>query len=275
MVRKAGTSSLVRSLSSKSRSLEYTSGRYSAGSRTGSVFGEGDKPDVGSPGVEKVHQNALGAVARPVPGECWEGYNSEDFIRDEIDHTRFTINDVRENKMDEAKLVRIATEFSIPRSVGIRIPRERERASNLIGTLMAFHLVFLEIGARMPLYAYIQRSMKYPDPTFTEIGHFYWLYSYKSGGDGWWALACYDKQDGEPLIIRLLFSNKEWKKDSSLLRAIGKKTCSSVVAHRGFVGCLTSPTFRASLAVCERVLLKDFSKVERKNVSDAWLVSLE
>ncbi|KAI9180839.1 hypothetical protein LWI28_008645 [Acer negundo] len=56
------------------------------------------------------------------------------------------------------------------------------------------------------------RSVKFLDPTFTEIGHCYRLYSHKSGGDGWWVFSCCDKRDVEPLIIDLPSSNKEWKK---------------------------------------------------------------
>ena len=66
---------------------------------------------------------------------------------------------------------------------------------------------------RIVIWMYsLWRSMKYPAPTFREIEHCYSLYSHKFGGDGWWALACRDKQDSEPLITGLPSSNKEWKK---------------------------------------------------------------
>ncbi|KAI9185940.1 hypothetical protein LWI28_012179 [Acer negundo] len=145
MVRKVGTSSSIGSSSSKYGSKELTSSRYSTGSSTMSAFGDEDVPKTSSPGFEQVRQDILGLAAGPGSGECWEGYNSEDFFRGKIDHSRFTINDVRENKINKAKLVKIATEFLIPKSVGIRIPREGEWMSNPEGTLMAFHPAFLEI----------------------------------------------------------------------------------------------------------------------------------
>lgn len=61
------------------------------------------------------------------------------------------INDVRENKVDEAKLVRIAVDSSIPESVGLRVPRAREQVSNPERTSMTFHPTFLEISTRLPL----------------------------------------------------------------------------------------------------------------------------
>ena len=239
MVRKVGASNPEYSESSEDVSAESTSGRQSPsiGSSTRSAFGEADRSEAGSPEVQQVREDYQ--VPQVGTGRL-EGYNSEEFARDSIDHPRFAINHVRENRIDEAKLKKIAMEFSIPRSVGLRIPREGEKASNPVGSAVAFHPAFLEIGARLPLQPYIRRvlreigiapaqlnpnawrivigmyslwrSMKYPDPTFAEIGHCYSLYSHKSGGDGWWALACKDKRDGEPLITGLPSSNKEWKK---------------------------------------------------------------
>ncbi|TXG64453.1 hypothetical protein EZV62_011447 [Acer yangbiense] len=72
--------------------------------------------------------NRCGKVSGPSTEELQEGYNSEDFVREEIDHTR--------------------------------IPKEEERASNPKGKSVAFHPAFLEIGARLPLQTYIRRVLR-------------------------------------------------------------------------------------------------------------------
>ena len=240
MVRKVGVSSSRGVSSSESDSSESTSGRVSAGSSTRSAFGDTDHSDAGSPEVQQLARNTQAGSSRSGIVGCIAGYDSEESVRDKIHHTRFSINHMEENRIDMAKLHKLATEFSIPRTVGLRIPKEGERASNPEGTSVAFHPAFLEIGARLPLQPYLRRvlreigiapaqlnpngwrvligmyslwkGMKYPPPTFAEIGHCYSLYSHKSGGDGWWALASRDKQGGEPLITGLPSSNKEWKK---------------------------------------------------------------
>ena len=225
---------------SKAGSSESSSGRLSLGSSTRSVFGDRDSQDVGDPEVEQVREGSQGVRSEPDPGELWEGYNSEEFIRDVMDHSRFAINQERENKIDPSKLRRIVREYSIPESAGLRIPRPGELASNPEGHSAAFHPACLEIGVRLPLQPYLRRvlreigvapaqlnpnawriligmyslwrGMNLPPPTLAEIGHCYRLYSHRSGGDGWWALSCCDKRDGEPLITGLPSSNKEWKK---------------------------------------------------------------
>ncbi|KAI9162395.1 hypothetical protein LWI28_026850 [Acer negundo] len=63
------------------------------------------------------------------------------------------------------------------------------------------------------------------------------------------ALACRDKQDDKPLITRLPSSNNEWKK-------------TWFVAEGNWVA-------------WEHISSEELSKVERKHVSDAWLVSQE
>ena len=158
-----------------------------------------------------------------------------------MDHTRFVINHVRENKMSVGRRIGlIAAEFSILDSVGMRMPLSGELASNPHGTAVAFHPAFLEIGARLPLHPYIRRicqefmiapaqlnpnawrvvigmyalwrSLGFLAPTLREVGHCYSFRPHRAGGDGWWALASYDKQGVEPLITGLPSSNKEWKK---------------------------------------------------------------
>ncbi|KAK3198795.1 hypothetical protein Dsin_022210 [Dipteronia sinensis] len=175
---------------------------------------------------------------RMAPGAYEAGYNSEEYYRDSMDHTRFAINQV-ENKITDAKIKHIKKNFSIPESVGLRLPSDGELAYNPAGYSVAFHPAFLEMGTRLPLPTYIRRMLRevgvapaqlnlngwriligmfalwrsrgFLAPTFTEIGHCYSLFSHKSEGDGWWGLACCDKQEGEPLITGLPSSNKEWK----------------------------------------------------------------
>ncbi|TXG48245.1 hypothetical protein EZV62_027539 [Acer yangbiense] len=84
------------------------------------------------------------------------------------------------------------------------------------------------------------RSMKFSAPKFTKIGHCYIIYSNKSRGDGWWALACYYKQEGEPLITGLPSSNKEWKKLGLSQKATGGKIYSSMVICKVFTWCSIS-----------------------------------
>ncbi|KAK3221707.1 hypothetical protein Dsin_008732 [Dipteronia sinensis] len=157
-----------------------------------------------------------------------------------MDHTQFAINQVKENRITEAKIKQIEKDFSIPQSVGLRLPSDGELASDPTGCSVAFHPTFLEIGARLAIHTYIRkvlreigvapaqlnpngwrivirmfalwRSRGFPAPSFTDIGHCYSLFSHKLEGDGWWGLACCDKQEDEPLIIGLSSSNKEWKK---------------------------------------------------------------
>ena len=130
------------------------------GSSTRSAFGDADMQDAGSPEVQQIHEGAQESGAGPRTIELREGYNSEELVRGEIDHSRFAINHLRENKVDARKLSRLATEFSIPRTVGMRVPRDGEKASNPEGTSVAFHPAFLEIGARLPLQQYIRRVLR-------------------------------------------------------------------------------------------------------------------
>ena len=148
------------SSSSESSSLESTSVRLSIGSSTGSAFGGIERANVDILEVEQVWGDVQGGAAEPGFGELWEGYNSEEFVRDEMDHMRFAINLERENKMDQNKLDRIVVEYSIPSSVGLRMPLPGEMASNHEGAFAAFHPAFLEIGVRLPLHPYIWRVLR-------------------------------------------------------------------------------------------------------------------
>ncbi|KAK3180688.1 hypothetical protein Dsin_000077 [Dipteronia sinensis] len=176
------------------------------------------------------------------PRDYEAGCDSEEFYRDKMDHTMFVINHVTVNKMTNMKTGQIAVDFSIHNS-GMRMTSDGEIASNPAGVFVAFHLAFLEIRARLPLHPYIRRvfrefgiapaqlnpsgwrivigmyalwhSIGFLAPIFLEIEHYYDLYSHRSMGDGWWDLACRDKQDSEPLITGIPFSNKEWKKSGS------------------------------------------------------------
>ncbi|TXG58291.1 hypothetical protein EZV62_016120 [Acer yangbiense] len=139
----------------------------------------------------------------------------------------------RENKMTAERLGQIAKEFSIRESVGMRMPLAREQVSNPHGVSVAFHPAFLEIGAKLPLHPYIRRvfrefviasaqlnpngwrvvigmyalwcGMGFPAPTLQEIAHCYSFFPHRSGGDGWWALACCDKGFTYAALILLCF----------------------------------------------------------------------
>ncbi|KAI9180527.1 hypothetical protein LWI28_005727 [Acer negundo] len=89
------------------------------------------------------------------------------------------------------------------------------------------------------MYA-LGRSMRFPALTLWEIAQCYSFRSHRSGGDGWWALACCDKQEGKSLITKLPSSNKEWKKSWFMAAGVGEKTPSSVAVSRVFVRCSIS-----------------------------------
>ncbi|KAI9194240.1 hypothetical protein LWI28_004357 [Acer negundo] len=108
----------------------------------------------------QIHQGLnLLSFPRARPDNYRDGYNSEEFIRNEIYHMRFAINHVREKKVDKAKLRRITTDFLITESVELRIPKDGGQASNPESDSMAFHLTFLEIGTRLLLQPYIRRVL--------------------------------------------------------------------------------------------------------------------
>ena len=244
MVRKVSAISVRDSDSSSS-----SSGSSSEGESTRSVFAARDDPVDNEPEVSKPgDERGGGGGELPVdpesllPGrEGYEaGYNSEEFFRYSMDHSRFAVNHIGVNRMTAIRISQIATEFSIPDSVGMRMPAVGELASNPMGVAVAFHPAFLEIGARLPLHPYIRRVLRecsvapaqlnpnawrvvigmfalwrrlgFPEPTLREIRHCYSFRPHRAGGDGWWALASFDKQGGEPLITGLPTSNKEWKK---------------------------------------------------------------
>ncbi|KAK3205048.1 hypothetical protein Dsin_019094 [Dipteronia sinensis] len=76
-----------------------------------------------------------------------------------MNHSRFAINHVMKNRMTETKIIQIEEEFSIPKSVGIKLPTMRELVSNPTGVTLAFHLAFLEIDARLSLQLYIRKVL--------------------------------------------------------------------------------------------------------------------
>ena len=62
--------------------------------------------------------------------------------------------------MTAVRIGQITVEFSIPESVGMRMPIAGEMANNPHGSAVAFHPVFLEIGARLPLHPYVRRVLR-------------------------------------------------------------------------------------------------------------------
>ncbi|KAI9182305.1 hypothetical protein LWI28_024090 [Acer negundo] len=119
MVRKLGTSSSIGSSSLKSgyeESTQIDHSRFAINDVRENKIDKaklvkiGTSSSIGSSSLKfRSEESTQGPVEEPSPGECREGYNSEDFIRDKIDHSGFAINNVRENKIDKAKLVKIAT----------------------------------------------------------------------------------------------------------------------------------------------------------------------
>ncbi|KAL5747171.1 hypothetical protein ACOSQ2_024468 [Xanthoceras sorbifolium] len=93
-------------------------------------------------------------------------------------------------------------EFSIPPEVGLRIPNERERATDPELGSAAFHPSFMELGVKLPLQPYLRRFLRdiglapaqispnvlgiEIDPSFAEIQHCYKLAPHTRGGDAVW-----------------------------------------------------------------------------------------
>ncbi|KAL5793780.1 hypothetical protein ACOSP7_002374 [Xanthoceras sorbifolium] len=142
------------------------------------------------------------------------GYNSEDYHREKLDFTRFAVNHIRENRINNTRLVAFREEFSIPPEVKLRIPNMGEQISNPEPRCVAIHPAFLEIRMCLPLQPYVKRFLRKVDidPTLYEIKHCYKLVGHARDSDGWWYLASWSKLTSHSLIIGLPTSNKEWKK---------------------------------------------------------------
>ncbi|KAL5790718.1 hypothetical protein ACOSQ2_005606 [Xanthoceras sorbifolium] len=85
-----------------------------------------------------------------LPPGITQGYNSEDYYRGQLQFDRFAINYVPKNLINHSKLVLYREEFSIPSEVGLRIPNERERATDPKPGSAAIHPPFMELGAKLP-----------------------------------------------------------------------------------------------------------------------------
>ncbi|KAL5835926.1 hypothetical protein ACOSQ4_015423 [Xanthoceras sorbifolium] len=173
-----------------------------------------------------------------LPSGITRRYNFEDYYRGQLQFDRFAINHVPKNLINHSKLVLYREEFSIPPEVGLRIPNEGERATDLEPGSAAFHPSFMELGVRLPLQPYLRRFLRdillapaqispngwrvligmwslrkvlgiETDHSFAEIQHCYKLAPHTHGSDGWWYLASWTKQAGEGLITGLPTSNKE------------------------------------------------------------------
>ncbi|KAL5850149.1 hypothetical protein ACOSQ4_008162 [Xanthoceras sorbifolium] len=120
--------------SSKSVSLESRSIRY------------GDDP------VESGNYPRLvGGPESSLPPGIIQGYNSEDYHRNNLEFSRFAVNRIKENRINNTKLSVFREEFSIPSDVGLRILNMGEQVSNPEPGCVAIHSVFLEIGMYLSL----------------------------------------------------------------------------------------------------------------------------
>ncbi|KAL5774280.1 hypothetical protein ACOSP7_011837 [Xanthoceras sorbifolium] len=227
----------MSSESSSNSSEGSTSGSSlkSASSESKSI-GSGDDPiESGN------HPRSAGGPESSLPSGIIQGYNSEDYHRNNLEFSRFAVNRIRENRINNSRLSVFREEFSIPSDVGLRIPNMGEQVSNPEPGCVAIHPAFLEIGMCLPLQPYVRRFLREvglapaqlspnswriligmwclwrlngidTDPTLSEIKHCYKLVGHARGGDGWWHLSSWTRLSGHSLIIGQPYSNKEWKK---------------------------------------------------------------
>ncbi|KAL5859607.1 hypothetical protein ACOSQ4_000903 [Xanthoceras sorbifolium] len=214
----------MSSESSSNSSEGSTSGSSlkSASSESKSI-GSGDNPiESGN------HPRSAGGPESSLPPDIIQGYNSEDYHRTNLEFSRFAINRIRENRINNSRLSIYREEFSIPSDVGLRIPNMGEQVSNPEPGCVAIHPAFLEIGMCLPLQPYVRSPNSWriligmwclwrlngidTDPTLSEIKHCYKPVGHARGSDGWWHLSSWSRLSGHSLIIGQPSSNKEWKK---------------------------------------------------------------
>ncbi|KAL5831442.1 hypothetical protein ACOSQ4_016796 [Xanthoceras sorbifolium] len=95
-----------------------------------------------------------------LPPEFTAGYDSEEYYRPTMQHERFAISHLVENKISVYKIVGYLEEFSIPPSVVVRPPRDDEPASGPRLGSVAFHPTIYEVGAKLPLQPYLRRVLR-------------------------------------------------------------------------------------------------------------------
>ncbi|KAL5746444.1 hypothetical protein ACOSP7_027590 [Xanthoceras sorbifolium] len=207
--------------------------------------------------------------------------------------SRFAVNRVRENRINNSRLSIYREEFSIPSDVGLRIPNMGEQVPNPEPGCVAIHPAFLEIGMCLPLQPYVRRFLREvglapaqlspnswrilirmwclwrlngidTDPTLSEIKHCYKLVGHARGGDGWWHLSNWTRLSGHSLIIGQPSSNKEWKK-TWFVATTGRGRELTIGGREqrvrsvfGFPG------------TWEHVHEKDLTAEEREHINSAW-----
>ncbi|KAL5761779.1 hypothetical protein ACOSP7_018043 [Xanthoceras sorbifolium] len=275
------------SSSNSSEGSTFRSSLKSASSESKSI-GSGDNP------IEsRNHPRSAGGPESSLPPSIIQGYNSEDYHRNNLEFSRFAVNRIRENRINNSRLSIYREEFSIPSDVGLRIPNMGEQVSNPEPGCVAIHPAFLEIGMCLPLQPYVRRFLREvglvpaqlspnswriligmwclwrfngidTDPTLSEIKHCYKLVGHAHGGDGWWHLSSWTRLSGHSLIIGQPSSNKEWKKTWFVATTgwgreltIGGRE-QRVRSVFGFPG------------IWECVHEKDLTAEEREHINSAW-----
>ncbi|KAL5781392.1 hypothetical protein ACOSP7_006421 [Xanthoceras sorbifolium] len=161
------------------------------------------------------HPRSEGGSKSSLPLGIIRGYNSEDYHRDNLEFSRFAVNRIRENRINNTRLSAFSEEFSIPPEVRLKIPNMREQVSNPERRCVAIHSAFLAIGMCLPLQPYVRRFLREEGDRYrphSEIKHCYKLVSHARDGDGWWHLVSWIRLADHSLITELPSSNKEWKK---------------------------------------------------------------
>ncbi|KAL5853082.1 hypothetical protein ACOSQ3_008200 [Xanthoceras sorbifolium] len=97
------------------------------------------------------YPRSVGGPESSLPPGIIQGYNSEDYHRNNLEFSRFAVNRIKENRINNTKLSVFREEFSIPSDVGLRILNMREQVSNPEPGCVAIHPVFLEIGMYLSL----------------------------------------------------------------------------------------------------------------------------
>ncbi|KAL5846259.1 hypothetical protein ACOSQ3_009783 [Xanthoceras sorbifolium] len=220
------------------------------------------------------HLRSAGGPESSLPPGIIQGYNSEDYQRNNLEFSRFAVNRIRENRINNTRLSVFREEFSIPSNVGLRIPNMGEQVSNPELGCVAIPLAFLEIGMCLPLQPYVRRFLREvglapaqlspnswriligmwylwrlngidTDPTLSEIKHCYKL----------------TRLCGYSLIIGQPSSNKEWKKTWFItITGWGRELTIGGREHR----------VRSVFGTWERVHEKDLTVEERDHINSTW-----
>ncbi|KAL5816874.1 hypothetical protein ACOSQ3_025252 [Xanthoceras sorbifolium] len=279
----------MSSESSSNSSEGSTSGSSSkSASSESKSIGSGDNPiESGN------HPRSAGGPESSLPPGIIQGYNSEDYHRTNLEFSRFAVNRIRENRINNSRLSIYREEFSIPSDVGLRIPNMGEQVSNPEPGCVAIHPAFLEIGMCLPLQPYVRRFLREvglapaqlspnswriligmwclwrlngidTDPTLSEIKHCYKLVGHARGGDGWWHLSSWSRLSGHSLIIGQPSSNKEWKKTWFVATTGWGRELTIGGREQRIRSVFSFP------GTWERVHEKDLTAEEREHINSAW-----